>query len=127
MNNPNVPIKSAVGERNEGLAPGDGQGSLLPDMNDSTILWIYIALLMAGGLTGFLKAGSKASLIASSIFALVLVACNTGWIPGAHAADVVLAILFLFFGKKFAKTRKFMPSGLMAVLSLVAIGLRFAL
>ena len=28
-------------------------------MNSNTILWIYIVLLVAGGLIGYLKAGSK--------------------------------------------------------------------
>ena len=38
-------------------------------MNPTTVLWTYIVLLVAGGLVGFLKAGSKASLITSVSFA----------------------------------------------------------
>ena len=41
-------------------------------MNPQTVLWIYIILLVIGGLIGFLKAGSKASLIASVSFAALL-------------------------------------------------------
>jgi len=39
----------------------------------STVLWIYIVLLLIGGLIGFLKAKSKVSLITSAVFAAVLV------------------------------------------------------
>jgi uncharacterized membrane protein (UPF0136 family) len=39
----------------------------------STVLWIYIVLLLVGGLIGFFKAKSKVSLISSSVFAAVLV------------------------------------------------------
>lgn len=90
------------------------------------VLWIYIVLLEAGGLVGFLKAGSKASLIASSVFALPLILAALGILP-AVAADGVIAFLLVFMGVKFAKSKKFMPSGMMALLSLIAIVLRVAL
>lgn len=96
-------------------------------MTPTAILWVYIVLLLAGGLMGFLKAKSKASLIASSIFAALLAVCALGLIPFAYAADVVLGILVLFFGKKFAKTKKFMPSGMMAVMTIAALVLRMVL
>ena len=38
-------------------------------MNQNTMLWVYIILLLVGGLIGFFKAGSKISLITSSVFA----------------------------------------------------------
>jgi len=90
------------------------------------VLWVYIVLLVAGGLVGFLKAGSKASLIASSAFALPLVLAALGIVPPL-VAEAVLGILLVFMGMKFAKSKKFMPSGLMAILSLVALALRFFL
>lgn len=90
------------------------------------VLWIYIVLLVAGGLVGFLKAGSKASIIASSIFAVPLVLAALGLVPPI-VAEVVLGILLVFMGMKFAKSKKFMPSGLMAVLSAVALVARFLL
>jgi len=90
------------------------------------LLWIYIVLLMAGGLTGFLKAGSKASLIASSIFAAVLALFALNVLPLAYAWTV-LAVLAAFFGRKFIASKKFMPSGLMAILSLVFLALMFLL
>ncbi|MFA6546950.1 MAG: TMEM14 family protein [Limisphaerales bacterium] len=90
------------------------------------VLWVYIVLLVAGGLVGFLKAGSKASLIASSVFALPLVLVALGLVP-AIVAEVVLGILLVYMGMKFSKSKKFMPSGLMAILSLSALALRFFL
>jgi len=41
------------------------------------VLWVYIVLLFLGGLVGYLKAGSKISLIMSACFAGVLILCNT--------------------------------------------------
>ena len=61
----------------------------------STVLWIYIVLLLVGGLIGFFKAGSKVSLITSSVFAV-----------------------------RLAKTKKFMPSGLMLVVTIAALALQ---
>lgn len=93
---------------------------------DTIILWVYIVLLEVGGLMGLLKAGSKASLIASSIFAVPLILVALGFIP-AIVADIVLVILLIFFGKKYAVSKNFMPSGLMSILSIIALVLRFAL
>lgn len=93
-------------------------------MNPNTILWIYIVLLVAGGLVGFFKAGSKASLIASCSFAAVLVLCATGIIFQRHVADIVLAILLIFFAHRLTKSKKFMPNGLMVVLTLATLVLR---
>lgn len=90
------------------------------------VLWVYIVLLVAGGLVGFLKAGSKASLIASSIFALPLVLAALNVVPSL-VAEVVLGILLAYMGMKFAKSKQPMPSGLMAMLSAVVLALRFFL
>lgn len=89
-------------------------------MNDATVLWVYIALLMAGGIMGFVKAGSKASLIASSAFSAVLCLFALGVLP-IRFSWIVLAFLLLFFGKRFADTKKIMPSGLMSALSAIAL------
>ena len=93
-------------------------------MNSKTVLWVYIILLVAGGLVGFLKAGSKASLIASASFAAALILCAIGVIFQPHVADIILAVLLVFFAVRLAKSKKFMPNGLMLVLTIAALALR---
>ena len=90
-------------------------------MTPNIVLWVYIALLFAGGLVGFLKAGSKMSLLMSAVFAAALAACALGLVNVPHLADGLLVFLLLFFGMRFAKGRKFMPNGLMTVLTIAAL------
>ena len=92
------------------------------------VLWVYIVLLLLGGLIGFLKAGSKVSLISSSVFAAVLVLTA---VPGVFQpafarglASVILAALLVVFAVRLARTKKFMPSGLMLVLTILALALQ---
>lgn len=89
-------------------------------------LWIYIALLLAGGLMGFIKGKSKASLIASSLFAVPLILAALGVIP-PFAGDFTLFVLLAFFAIRFIKGRKFMPNGLMLAATIVAILVRMAI
>ena len=93
-------------------------------MTPTNILWVYIVLLVAGGLMGFLKAASKMSLLTSLAFAAVLALCNTNVIQIRHSVDVILALLIIFFGMRFAKTKRFMPMGLMAILTVVTLAAR---
>jgi uncharacterized membrane protein (UPF0136 family) len=96
-------------------------------MTPTNILWIYIVLLVAGGIMGFVKAGSKMSLLTSLAFAAVLALCNVGflqkYIRVSHLADIILAILIVFFGWRFAKSKKLMPMGMMAILTAVTLAL----
>ncbi len=93
-------------------------------MSPNKILWIYIVLLVIGGLIGLLKGKSKVSLIMSVVFAALLSLCAAGIIFQPYVADILLAVLLVVFGMRLAKTKKFMPSGLMLVLTLVALALR---
>ena len=100
-------------------------------MSQNAVLWIYIVLLVVGGLIGFLKAGSKISLIPSTIAAALLVVTA---VPGLlapqlrrGAADVIMAALLVVFCIRLTKTRKFMPSGLMLVLTIAALAFRHLL
>jgi uncharacterized membrane protein (UPF0136 family) len=97
-------------------------------INAALVLWIYIVLLFLGGLMGFLKAGSKISLMTSSCFAAALILCNVDFIFKKSLADSlamgILIFLLVFFSYRLAKAKKFMPNGLMAVLTLTALVLR---
>jgi uncharacterized membrane protein (UPF0136 family) len=96
-----------------------------------TVLWVYIILLLVGGLIGFLKAGSKISLLTSAISAAVLIIASIPSLlqPGARqiAIETILALLLVVFAFRLAKTKKFMPSGLMLVLTLATLALRYFL
>jgi uncharacterized membrane protein (UPF0136 family) len=100
-------------------------------MTANTVLAIYIFLLVIGGLIGFLKAGSKVSLITSvaSAALLALTAIPHLFQPGVRQglADAIMAALLVVFGIRLAKTKKFMPSGLMLVLTITALVLRHIL
>jgi uncharacterized membrane protein (UPF0136 family) len=92
------------------------------------VLWAYIILLLVGGLIGFFKAKSKVSLITSAVFAAVLVLTT---LPNVfqrsfagNLVNVILALLLVVFAIRLAKTKKFMPSGLMLVVTIVALALR---
>src|SRR2546428_14093440 len=93
-------------------------------MNPNKVLWIYIVLLVVGGLIGNFKAKSKVSLIMSAAFAAALSLCAAGIIFKDYVADILLAALLVVFAMRLVKTRKFMPAGLMLVITVVALALR---
>jgi uncharacterized membrane protein (UPF0136 family) len=89
-------------------------------MRPETILWIYIVLLVIGGLIGFLKAKSKISLLTSVVFAIVLGICAMDYVRIEWAWGI-LSFLALFFLIRFLKTKKFMPGGMMTLLTFITI------
>jgi len=93
-------------------------------MNPITVLWVYIVLLVAGGTVGFVKAQSKMSLLMSVGFAALLTLCAVKIIPDPMIADIILVVLLIFFGMRVAKSKKFMPMGMMTLLTVVALALR---
>jgi len=91
---------------------------------------IYLAafglITIAGGLVGFLKAKSRASLIAGSVSGglLLLASYVIGQTPNAARAGLLLGVavslaLAARFAMAFRKGRKMMPGGLMALLGIV--------
>jgi uncharacterized membrane protein (UPF0136 family) len=93
-------------------------------------LAIYAVLLAVGGVIGYLKAGSRSSLIAGSISALaaaLALGLSIRSHPWGTPLGLILSIsLFVLFGYRYAvKTRKFMPSGLLAIASLVVLAVMF--
>lgn len=94
-------------------------------LNASLVLWIYIVLLFTGGLIGFFKADSKASLITSACFSAILILCNVDIIFKKEVANMlstcVLVALMVFFAIRLTQSKKFMPNGMMAVLTLITL------
>ncbi|MBI5384175.1 MAG: TMEM14 family protein [Verrucomicrobia bacterium] len=90
------------------------------------VLWVYIGLLLVGGLMGFLKAQSKVSLISAVVFAVLLGLCAAHLLNVAWLAEGFLLLLIAVFGIRLGKTKKFIPSGLMLAVTAMALVLRFA-
>jgi uncharacterized membrane protein (UPF0136 family) len=89
------------------------------------ILWIYIILLLVGGMVGFFKAKSHVSLIMSVAFAVLLILTTLFAEPlSRQMADILMAALLIVFTIRLVKTKKFMPSGLMLILTVAALALR---
>ncbi|WZO98816.1 TMEM14 family protein [Isosphaeraceae bacterium EP7] len=88
-------------------------------------LAIYGLLLAVGGYIGFRKAGSTASLRAGLI-AGVLAFIGAGTVTdngvlGLKFGAFVAGAMGIIFAIRLAKTKKFMPSGLLLGLSLVEL------
>lgn len=92
------------------------------------VILIYAALLAAGGVFGYLKANSRPSLIAGIASATTALGALgiAQWLPslGIVLAAALAAILCVLFNFRYAKSapRKFMPSGFLALLSLLVMG-----
>jgi uncharacterized membrane protein (UPF0136 family) len=93
-------------------------------MTPNVVLWIYVALLVVGGLMGLLKARSRISLIVSLVFATPIALEAAGVLKVPHLADLLIAVLLAFFITRFMRSRKFMPAGLMILVSAAALILR---
>ena len=88
------------------------------------VLWIYIVLLLVGGLIGFFKGKSQVSLIMSAVFAAGLILCALHLVFRDYVADILLAALLVVFAMRLAKTKKMMPAGMMLIATLVVLALR---
>jgi len=90
----------------------------------NTVLWVYIVLLVVGGLMGFLKAKSKVSLIMSVTFAALLALCAVGAVFKYYMADIFLAVLLVVFAirtrRRFFESR---PHRLMIVMAFGVVAL----
>jgi uncharacterized membrane protein (UPF0136 family) len=99
---------------------------MLSPLAGQIALVVYAVLLAVGGIIGYTKAASRPSLIAglaSALAALAALALSfQNASLGMGLAAAIAALLALFFGYRFAaKTRKFMPAGLLAVVSLAVL------
>jgi len=87
-------------------------------------VWVYGVIMILGGIAGYARVGSKASLISGVGFGLVLLISGIGVWNGSQnslmAAILIALLLVVLFAIRYAKTRRFMPSGVLVILSVVA-------
>ena len=90
------------------------------------VLGAYSALLMAGGVMGYVKARSRISLIAGIVSGLVGIAAvflfNSGR-TGYYLGIALPSAMIVLFGGRYLATRKFMPSGMLVVISIVVFAI----
>jgi uncharacterized membrane protein (UPF0136 family) len=89
----------------------------------TTSLLVVALLVFVGGLIGFLKGKSKASVIAGTISGALLTGCyfvaSINALNGYIGAFVLLLALDVVFVKRLMKTKAFMPSGMMLLISVI--------
>lgn len=89
------------------------------------VLIVYGLLNCLGGILAFFKARSIPSLIAGDLAGTLLIVAGVFHFWGAPwAASLGLGITVLLcvvFGMRYAKTRKWMPAGMLLGLSLVVL------
>lgn len=87
----------------------------------------YALLVFLGGIFGYIKAGSTASLIMGVAFAVALSTSAFAMFNekkiGFTMAIVTTSILTAFFLYRFVITYKLMPAGLMCLVSLIVLGI----
>ncbi|OQW83600.1 MAG: hypothetical protein BVN30_05715 [Proteobacteria bacterium ST_bin16] len=84
-------------------------------------------IVFAGGIMGFVKAKSKASLISGVISGIALAVCFAISLSeirqGLMGALVVSGLLTVVFIIRYVKTKKLMPAGLMLLCCIGSLGL----
>jgi uncharacterized membrane protein (UPF0136 family) len=95
-------------------------------MNFATFTAIGYGILAGiGGILGYTKAGSQISLVSGLVSGLLLIVGgiahqqSLSW--GLPLSVIVTVGLIITFGIRFAKTRKFMPAGLMVIAGILAL------
>jgi uncharacterized membrane protein (UPF0136 family) len=86
---------------------------------------VFGLLTIVGGVIGYVKAGSTASIVAGAISGIALIAAAfllpNNLAIGLIIAGVVSIALAARFIPAFMKTGKVMPAGLMAILSVIGV------
>jgi uncharacterized membrane protein (UPF0136 family) len=91
---------------------------------------VFGLLTIAGGVIGYVKAGSAISLVAGAITGILLIVA--GWILPQHRelglilALVTSAILAGQFIPRVLRTRRLVPAGVMSLLSIAGIVIAIA-
>src|SRR5215813_4298577 len=86
---------------------------------------LFGVLTIVGGVVGYIKAGSMASIIAGSITGVLLLVA--GFVLPEHraiglaTAFIISLLLAVQFVPKFIRTGRLMPAGMMSILSVIGI------
>lgn len=92
-------------------------------LTGQVVLSVYGVLLIVGGMMGYVKSKSRASLFAGAISGGLCV--GAAWLSvdqpseGFTVGSLVAFLLAGVFINRFAKTRKIMPAAVVLILSLV--------
>jgi len=92
---------------------------------NGTIVLVYGLLVSVGGLVGYVQAKSIPSLISGVVSGIVFLVL--GWLiwqgsmTAGYTAVSMILLLSLFFGYRFISTSKFMPGGMMLIVSFIAL------
>jgi uncharacterized membrane protein (UPF0136 family) len=95
-------------------------------MEAAKIYFILFGILtIAGGVIGYVKAGSVASIIAGSITGVLLIVAAF-LVPehraiGLATAFIISLLLAAQFVPKFIRTGRAMPAGMMSILSVIGV------
>ena len=99
----------------------------LPQSMEVTKIYFILfgVLTIAGGIVGYVKAGSAASIIAGSITGVLLLVAAF-LLPehrglGLATALVISLLLAGQFVPKFLQTGRMMPAGMMSILSVIGV------
>ena len=89
------------------------------------ILAVYGVLMLGGGFIGYAQAGSKMSLIMGFVSAAIIFAglylSRSNMRVGYRLVAAMSTLLTVTFLIRLMKTGSFMPSGLLAILSVLAV------
>lgn len=121
-------------EATEGARGRKDRAASTSDMEDFYVTIPYGLLVLGGGIAGYVKRGSAASLAAGAGFggALLLAGALSAWAfsRGGGGAGAVFAavlqivcavVLTVVMGIRYAKTRKIMPAGIIAAISALVL------
>ena len=86
---------------------------------------VFGVLTIVGGIIGYVKAGSVASVIAGSITGILLLV-GVFLLPehrviGLATVFIISLLLLAQFAPKFIRTGRVMPAGMMAILSVIGL------
>ena len=89
------------------------------------VVGFYGFISLVGGVIGYAKAKSTASLIAGSVSGIVLLACAYGLMHGSRAAAIVSTVTALALGGRFfgvwIRKRRVMPDLIMVCGALIVL------